>query len=343
MAAIQEYHSSGLQFCRKSLKAIESKIVTLQVRILSSFFSTHLQGCHGKKAFLSVPGALTLEQHLPHRGGADLFLSVSGALTLEAAMCLTLFVFAAVCLMLPMKVMNTERKMQAALEELGEDFSQYAYIKASIEKGKVFNITGAGDFAKGFCKYLAAGIAEGYAQSQIMLHIDTSAAEHVTMLRSEILLDDETIDLVVDYEIRLPFPILGLPALERTARCQRRAWIGKEGKNYDGTGSSQEGDPDEIVYIGKNSTRYHRIRSCHYLANRMTGVSRDQVSGLRNDYGDKYSPCAVCGQLTGDTVFIMPGGRSYHTTKACTAIVAYVQAVRLSEVEHLGACSYCGK
>lgn len=324
MAAIQKHDNKYLPLCGKSSKASIVKIVTLQVRILFIYLSNlseYLHGCHGKKAFLSV----------------------SAALTLEAAMCLTLFIFASVCLILPMKVMNTERKVQAALEEIGEDFSQYAYIKESLEKGKLFSITGAGDFAKGFCKYLIAGAAEGYAQVQVMAHIDTPAVKHVTMLRSQILEDDETIDLIMDYEIQLPFPILGLPALERTARCRRRVWIGKEGKDYDGTGSSQEGDPDEIVYIGKNSTRYHRSRSCHYLANNMTGVSRDAVSSLRNDYGEKYNPCAVCGQLSGDTVFIMAGGRSFHTTKSCSAIVAYVQAVRLSEVEHLGPCSYCSR
>lgn len=322
MAVIHhKYRISGLQNCRTPQKPSEQEIVTLQVRILSSKFSKCLHDCHGKKAFLSVPAALTL----------------------EAAMCLTLFIFAAVCLMLPMKIMNTERKVQAALEELGEDFSQYAYIKESLEKGQLFNVTGAGDFAKGFCRYLVAGAAQGYAQVQVMSHADTSAMEHVTMLRSRILEDEETIDLILDYEIRLPFPVLGLPALERTARCTRRAWIGREGKDYDGTGGSQEGNPDEIVYVGKNSTRYHRSRSCHYLANRMTGVSRDEVSGLRNAYGSKYNPCAVCGQLSGDTVFITSGGRSYHTTQVCSAIVAYVRAVRLSEVEHLGPCSYCGK
>lgn len=322
VAAINNgYCSNAFRHCRNAKKTFISQIVTLQVRILSTFFRTCNYGCHGKKAFLSAPAALTL----------------------EAAMCLTLFIFASVCLMLPMKIMNTERKIQAALEEIGEDFSQYAYIKDSLESGKIWNITATGDFAKGFCKYLVAGAAQGYAQVQVMSHADTPSMKYVTMLRSQILEDDETIDLVLDYEIRLPFPVLGLPALERTARCQRRAWIGKEGKNYDGDGSLQEGSPDEIVYVGKNSTRYHRSRSCHYLSNRMTSVSRAEIASLRNDYGSKYSPCAVCGQLSGNTVFIMPGGNRYHTTQVCSAIVAYVRAVRLSEVEHLGACSYCEK
>ena len=53
---------------------------------------------------------------------------------------------------------------------------------------------------------------------------------------------------------------------------------------------------------------------------------------------------AVCGSKAGegDAVYIMKSGSRYHSDASCTAITAYVQAVKLSEVEHLGACSYCG-
>lgn len=296
------------------------KIATLQVRILI-YFKTHiLQACRGKKAFLSV----------------------SASLTLEAAISLSLFIFASVCLILPMKIMNTERRIQAALEQLGEDFSQYAYVKDALDKGKLFAIEGAGDFAKEFCRHLVSGMAQGYAQVRVAEHVDTEAVRQITMVRSQILEDGENIDLILDYEIRLPFPVLGLPALQRTARCRRRAWIGKEGKDY-GENNEQQTEEDPIVYVGKSSTRYHRSRSCHYLANQLTKVSKAQVENMRNESGGKYYPCAVCGGSAGSTVYIMPSGSSYHSGKSCSAIVAYARAVRQSEVEHLGACSYCGR
>ncbi len=293
-------------------------LVTLQVRIHISYIKHILCSCRSKKAFLPA------------------------SLTLEAALCLTLFIFASTCLILPMKIMNTERKIQAAMEEIGEDFSQYAYIKDALEKNDALSLAGADDFSKNFCKYLVSGIAQEYAKMQVISHVDTKAIKHLTMIRSQILEDGNTIDLILDYEIHLPFPVLKLSPLKRTIRCTRRAWIGKEGKNYDDS-VSQNGEPDEIVYVGKNSTRYHKSRSCHYLANKLTSISVSQIDMLRNDNGGKYHPCSVCGKNANGTVFITPSGKSYHSTKNCTAIIAYARAVRLSEVKHLGPCSYCGK
>jgi len=312
-----------LRFCRNSRRVKNKKNVTLQVRILSflSSISKNLIDGRGKKAFLSVPAALTL----------------------EAAMCLTLFIFASVCLILPMKIMNTERKLQAALERVGEDFSRYAYLEQAMEQGKAFASVGAGDFAKGFCRYLAAGIGEGYAQSQIMAYADTQALEHVSMLNSQILTDGEMVDLILDYEIRLPFPVLGLPALKRTARCRRRAWIGKAGKDYDGSGGQEDKEQDITVYVGRDSTRYHKDRNCHYLANNMMAVDAEKAGELYNENGKRYRACAVCGSNAGSTVYIMPNGESYHSSRQCKAIVAYVRAAKLHDVEHLGPCSYCSK
>lgn len=263
------------------------------------------------------------------------------SLTLETALCLTLFIFASVCLMLPLKIMNTERKVQAALEAVGEDFSRYAYVKDVLESGEVFSATGIGDFAREFCGHLAAGAGTAYARSRVMTYVDTAAVGKVSLAQSRILEEGEILDLVLDYEIRLPFPVLGLPALERTARCRRRAWTGRPGKDYDGGGPGGAGE-EEIVYVGKGSTRYHRSRSCHYLANNQKAVPRNQVDRMRNASGGKYYPCGVCGAGAGKLVYVLPNGSSYHSEKNCRAIVAYARAVRLSEVAHLGACSYCG-
>lgn len=335
MAAIYNYRLRDLRICNVSTKyknlsnffdnifpdiLANKKIATLQVRIFKSHKDNRVLKCHGKKAFPPVPASLTL----------------------EAAMCLTLFIFASTCLILPMKIMNTERRIQAALEGVGEDLSQYAYLKDMLERNHGGGPAKADDPAQGITKYLVSGMAQGYAETQVLPHIDTKTLQNMQMVHSQVLKDGETIDLVLDYEIRLPFPILGLLPLQRTSRCRRRAWIGKDGKNYEEGGDGKE-HTDEIVYIGKNSTRYHRSRSCHYLANKMSGVSLEHVGTMRNHNGGKYYPCSVCGKNAGGTVYITANGKSYHATQNCSAIVAYARAVRLSEVEHLGACSYCGK
>lgn len=318
----QSYHI--LQFSRVFKKIKENKnkkIVTLQVRILSNTYFKRLAVCHGKKVFLSV----------------------SGALTLEAAMCLTLFVFASVCLVLPMKVMNTERKIQAAMEMIGEDYSRYAYLQQNMEQGKGLAPADIGNSVKEFSRFLTSGAGAVYAQEQILDRVDTQALEHTNMLRSQIMTDGEMIDLIFDYEIRLPFPVLGMPAWKRTARCRRRAWVGMEGKDYSSTGSQNKTDKDMRVYIGRDSTRYHKDRNCHYLSNRLTAVSKEQVAGIRNENGRKYRPCSVCGDRAMGIVYILPNGESYHGEQNCRAIMAYVRTAKLSEVEHLGPCSYCSR
>lgn len=314
-----------------------SEIVTLQVRIPKENVATLFYGCQRRKAFLSVSENSASETG-SHTG------TVMASMTLEAAIVLSLLIFASVSLILPMKILNTERKIQAGLEAVGEDFTRYAYIQDSILKGDDSAVKGADEFAKAFCHYLGEGVAEGYVQERVMEHIDTGAIRQVTMVRSEIMEDGEHFDLILDYCIQMPFPVLGLSAVRRTARCRRRAWIGREGKDSPGSGNS-ENLKDEIVYVGKGSTRYHRNRNCHYLANQLAAVPYEQVADRRNGNGGKYHACAICGKQAGpgSTVYILPEGSSYHTTKICTAILAYVRAVRLSEVKHLGPCSYCSQ
>ena len=324
MAVIQKKPVHCLRFCRifSNKEPHPKKIVTLQVRILNKENKYIRCGGHGKKAFLPAPASMTL----------------------EAALALSLFLFAAVSLILPMKIMTTERRIQAGLEAVGEDFSRYGYIEDALERGKLVSVPGADDFAKGFCKNLSAGVAEGYAQISAMGHMDTGNVISANMLRSSIREDGETFDLILDYKIRMPFPVLGLNSISCTARSCRRAWIGKEGKDEE-AGGSGSGQADEIVYVGKDSSRYHRDRSCHYLSNSLTVVSYELAGERRNESGKKYHACAVCGKSAGagDVVYIMPSGTSFHTSKNCTAIIAYVRAVHLSEVEYLGPCSYCSK
>ena len=305
------------------------KIVTLQVRILKKSGYLSL-GCCGKKAFpfTSFSG---LRQRLP------------ASMTLEAALVLSLFIFASVSLILPMKIMNTERRIQAALEAAGEELSQYAYLQDALGQGKEASVPGADEFARSFCENLGSAAAAGYVRQQVMKQVDTRQVKGVTMLRSSIREEGEALNLVLDYEIQMPFPVLGIGSLKRTARCSRRAWIGLKGKAGDGNGVyGTEGG--ETVYVGRGSTRYHKDPSCHYLVNHLTGIPFETVAEKRNNSGGKYYACSVCGPgKPGGTVFIMPEGSSYHTETGCRAIVAYAQAVKLETVEHLGACSYCSR
>lgn len=312
------------------LNDCNKKIVTLQVRILikSGYLSL---GCGGKKAF-------------PFASFLSTGRRLTASMTLEAALVLSLFIFASVSLILPMKIMNTERRIQAALEAVGEELSQYAYLQDALEYGNEDFVPGADGFSRSFCRNLGEMAAVGYAQLQVMKHVDTKQVKGVNLLRSSIREKEELFELVLDYEIQMPFPVLGIGSLKRTACCSRRAWVGVAGKSGRGYSGVAGNAGNGMVYVGRNSTRYHKDPSCHYLVNNLTGVPFEAVADKRNNSGGKYHGCSVCGPGTpGSTVFIMPEGSSYHTDTGCKAIVAYAQTVKLETVEHLGACSYCSR
>lgn len=269
-----------------------------------------------------------------------LLISLKGSMAVEAAIGLSLFLFFIVLLMLPMKIMNTRRQVQAALENVGEKAAQYIYIEEQTKKGFFIN-TGkiSGEDTNIFLKSITAAMIE----REMHKILDTKAVGKLSAARSRIMADGENIDLIIDYEINLPFPVFRLESVKQTARCCRRAWIGIDGLLGVGD-SGQLSEENQTVYIGKGSTRYHTSRLCHYLYNQLTAVDYEQLETARNTNGGKYYPCSRCaGGIKEGTVYIMPSGISFHKDSSCSSITAYVKAVPLNEVEYLGPCTYCSK
>jgi len=268
------------------------------------------------------------------------FQAKPGSLTIEAAMALPLFLFAVMILMTPMKLLNDGRKIQTALDITGEELSQYVSALKELKRGEDLSAAGLNELPDGFL--------EGITEQSILLYVRMKMgkyevyqdAESVSFLRSSVLKDKETIDLIMDYRIRLPFPVLGLKSVPMSARCFRRAWIGNTLLYED-----ESGDTEEMVYVGRDSTRYHKKRTCHYLYNHIRAVNETDLESIRNTGGGIYKPCSRCSSLAkeGSIVYIMPSGEKFHSSRECSAITAYVRFVPISEVIHLGACSYCSQ
>ncbi len=263
-----------------------------------------------------------------------------GSLTIEAALVLPLFLFFMVILMLPMGIMKEGRRIQTALETAGEEVSQYAYVLHQLKVGEKLEATGIDGFSEEFLDGLTEEGILLFVRKQVEGRAGFERLESATFARSSVLRDGETIDLILDYRVRIPFSVFGLKSIPMTARCCRRAWIGQErGSN------GKNGPEDELVYIGKASTRYHLQRTCHYLYNDIEQISFREIENARNINGGKYKPCSRCGGFAEEngSVYIMPSGERYHSDRNCSSIMAYVEAVPLSQVRHLGPCSYCSQ
>lgn len=276
----------------------------------------------------------------------------SASLTLEAALVVPIFLFFLYLLILPMRMMDTARRMQEICEEVCRDAAEGSYLLTlksdtsgdeSRNDGEVDSAANPGDEtaknARTIQSYLKGNALGGLAVSLARHEIEDPYLMNLQALRSHGWGDDQMITLTVDYDYRLPFSVLGPRSIHQTVRASRRAWVGSSANQEN---ASHKENEEEWVYVGAGSTRYHRSLRCHYLSNDLTAVSFHQVAEKRNANGEKYHACPRCaGSSASGTVYIMPSGRAYHTDPNCSAICSHARAVKKSTVESLGPCHYC--
>ncbi len=269
--------------------------------------------------------------------------SLRASLTLETALVFPLFLFACVLLSFPFRMMDTHRKMQATVESICKTVAQYAYTADAISAG-LKDDTGSvtdkeDDSIPEELKGSLTGMGIGaYAARQAQSNANDPYVSDVYFFTSKYRAGDDMVTIELTYNYNLPFSVFGISAVRQKVSASRRAWIGQKPK------SSKDDPNDPTVYVGAHSTRYHVSNTCHYLYNDLTAVSISDVDSKRNQSGGKYYACSRC-MKSGSyaTVYIMPSGTSYHSGKDCSAIIAHTQTKKLSEVEHLGKCSHCGK
>lgn len=258
-----------------------------------------------------------------------------GSLTVEAALSVTVFLFTVIFLSVPMELIDTQRKVQTVLEAVSRELSWQVYRQYAEREGEE---KGADTVGR---ELLTEAGLQLYLQDRIR-RAGGRKIQDVSCFGSRITEGGEWIDLKARYRLKLPFPVFALESVTLSSRSRRRGWIGSEGGRFLEMGVKE--DAPVYVYIGKNSTRYHRTPDCHYISNQIMAVSLEEAKVRRNAEGKTYKPCHVCGKLAQQSgaAYLLPGGEYYHGRSDCSSLACYVRKVPLSEVEHLGACSYCG-
>lgn len=271
---------------------------------------------------------------------------VSASLTVEAALGLTLFILFSVCMMMPMEMLRTRQKVQTVLEAAAKELSQYSYILYRLDQGDETVLEGEDGRETPWGGKMSAALTGTavriHLQGRIRELAGSGRLENLNISSVEIMEDGENIIIKAEYSLKLPFSVFHISRIPASSETVRRAWIGSEG---DRRKEEEGGGKQEImVYIGSSMGRYHLSRSCHYLSNEFSPVPFEEVGDRRNHSGGTYGPCSVCGKEAGteSTVYIMPNGSRYHSRTDCPSLVSYVREVPLSQVKHLGACSYCG-
>lgn len=266
------------------------------------------------------------------------------SLTIEAAIVLPLFIFMMFILIFPLKVMEEERRLQNTAEAVGKKLAAAEYVKAVGEE----LLKKDGDGNEGLDE-LINGAEEGLGLGVILakaIELKSISNPYFGEETSVFAGDDaDMFKAELKYDIKLPFTAYRIANPTASMVVNRRAWTGSDG----GRGRSKytlNGDTDEedrIVYLGKTATVYHEDPNCHYISNVMQATDASHIGELRNESGGKYHACPSCKPGKSGTVYYFENGTAYHSSEQCKAITSYARAVKLSEVQGMRACSYCGK
>ncbi len=253
------------------------------------------------------------------------------SLTIEAALVLPIFLFFFLGMAGLLMAIQTEGAVRASLWETGKKLSTYAYItQMDGEDEKKETLFGMGAAAYAHSSFLEKEGKDYWDQS-----IVSGGSKGFSFLRSSFLKEDGNIDLIVTYQLDIPFLMLGEIHIPQIQRCRIRGWIGD-------TGNAKE--KEGMVYITEWGTVYHLTKNCSYLSLSIQEISPTKLPEARNSSGGKYSPCEKCGKkpLQGKNFYIAKEGDRYHTQRNCSGLKRMILTIPLSQVGSRSLCKRCG-
>lgn len=177
-----------------------------------------------------------------------------------------------------------------------------------------------------------------YSQNLQRLHQqgkELALAAHMT--EAGINVNNDMIMLTQVQRLEPAIPIIGFEPAKTIVLCRTRKWTG-----YDILQDRTQDEAEEWVYITPHGTRYHYNRDCSHLRVTIRCIGYNEIRGLRNEDGSKYTACEMCGENGSFTVvFYTPQGNRYHNSLQCSGLKRSVESVPISEVGSRSACSTC--
>lgn len=242
-----------------------------------------------------------------------------GSITLEAALAVSFFFFAILCLTFLLEIMVIQTTMKSALHAVAKDIAVEVCTNPVIPTSKMEREIVAQIGSERLERSLVAGGSSGIDCSQSKKYWNSTI-----------------MDLTVHYQIELPFLMFRLPLIAQKETIRVKGWTGHERK----TASDTE---NTMVYVTDYGLVYHMDTECSYLELSIKRVTRQEAKKLRNQSGSKYKACAKCALFLSkkSPVYITDYGERYHGSLDCSSLKRGVYAVPLSDVHGLGGCSKC--
>lgn len=253
----------------------------------------------------------------PTKERASAFTS-KGSITLEAAVSISLFFFAAICLVYLLEIMVIQTSVKNALHAVAKEYAEESYVYpfvsiANVEKKMVEHI--------------------GEERLERSMIVDGSAG--LDLSETKKYWNTTIVDFTVRYRLEIPVLIFHLPLPWQIQSVRVKGWTGYEV-------SLPEMEDIDTVYVTDYGVVYHASPNCTYLDLSIRTIEQEEIEEIRNQSGGKYKACLLCvASLGKNKVYITDYGERYHSSLECSGLKRRIYEVPLTEVYGLGGCSKC--
>jgi hypothetical protein len=267
---------------------------------------------------------------------------MAASMTIEAAILLPLLLFFILNLCGAMEILRLHANLAMALRDTGNQISVYGYAYDRLGKAED---SAASDLLN---TLVGIGFSNVYVRQELTDYVGreyldrsplTQGANGLYFLKSDIMKEQDNIELVVAYKVS---PLFGVPAFssfQMTNHYYGRAWTGYEIIDQD----KQQTKEDVLqVYVTVNGTVWHKTKDCTHLSLSVRSVLLKEVLMLRNHSRQSYSLCELCGNAKAtDQVYLTDYGDRYHYIRNCSGLKRTVLTIPFSEAYSYTPCSRC--
>ena len=261
--------------------------------------------------------------------------SEKGSITVEAAIVVPIFIFAIVNLLSIIDIIRLQSNVEMAMHQTGRKMAVYAYTSKNFNENssQIMNIIENISFTN---SYVKEEVLNGIGREYLKITPIIAGEKEIDFSKTEIRKDDR-IDLVAEYHVKAIISLIGFYKIPLMNRCRMRAWTG-----YDNTKSDASMASEEYVYITETGNVYHTDKECTHLKLTIHTTTIQEVANLRNENGNKYKICELCGKEDSESkLYITEQGDRYHKNYSCSGLKRTIYTILLSETGGRALCQRC--
>lgn len=243
-----------------------------------------------------------------------------GSITVEASLVVPIFVLIVTGILYLNQLLYCEEQVLCALEQAAKETSlEYTLVHKKLVVNPVF-----------MSAKINAAISGRENENRSV----------VCVVRAKIDSETDQMDFQADYTVTSPIPLFGKNIFLFSEGYYGKAFTGVLTR----MSQSEQGE-DEMVYVTKTGSVYHRSIACNHLKLSLRVVSIKELEEKRSFDGSIYYPCEKCcggkNLSAKQNVVICNYGNRYHVEKSCQKISWSIREIPISQVEGRTPCKTC--